>query len=306
MNTRKIIITATLSILAITAMAQQDVQFTHYMYNTLAVNPAYAGSRKVMNISALHRQQWLGIEGAPMTQTFAINTPFIRKNVGVGLSLVNDKTGPIHQSTFYTDYSFSIKMSEKAKLALGLKAGFNLIQANISKLRTTELGDPSFASNPENKLAPNFGFGVFYHSDLWYLGVSTPKLLETKIENASTDKITRMIRHYYILGGVVATASPDVKIKPAFQTKLTKNAPVSFDLSCEAYYKERVSVGIMNRMGDSFGLLVGYQFTPQLKTGVSYDYTISPLTNYNSGTVEIFVSFDFIFKKEKTITPRYF
>lgn len=286
--------------------AQQDVQFTHYMYNTLSVNPAYAGSKGLLDASILHRQQWIGIEGAPMTQTFFVHSPIVSENMGVGFTVVNDKVGPVRQTAIYGDYAYNIKINEKSKLALGLKAGVNLIQANISTLKTDQENDQAFISSPGNKAAPNFGFGVYYHSNRWYLGASTPKLLQTKIENAATNTVTKLVRHYYFIGGYVFKASEKVKIKPAFLTKVTTNSPVSIDVSCEAYFNDKVSVGLMHRLGDSFGVLTGYQFTDQFHGGLSYDYTITKLTNYNSGTVELFLSYDFIFKKAKAVTPRFF
>lgn len=291
---------------AIVAKAQQDVQFTHYMYNTLSVNPAYAGSKGLLDASLLHRQQWLGIEGAPMTQTFFVHSPIVKENMGVGFSVTNDKVGPVRQTNITGDYSYSLKVGANGKLGLGIKAGLNMFQANIASLKTDQANDQAFTSNPANKLAPNFGFGLFYHTDNFYLGASTPKMLETKIENPNTNKISRLVRHYYIIGGFVKDLNDDWKIKPAFLTKITNNAPVSIDMSVEMFYRNKISTGIMHRLKDSFGVLLGYQFTDQLHTGISYDYTITRLTNYNSGTIEVFLSYDFIFKKEKAVTPRYF
>jgi type IX secretion system PorP/SprF family membrane protein len=292
--------------LSINIYAQQDVQFTHYMYNTLSVNPAYSGTNGMLNASLLHRQQWIGFDGAPVTQTLFVHSPIVSENMGVGLSMVNDRVGPIRQTSVSGSYAYHVKTSLTGTLSLGLSASANMIQANLTTLKTDQANDLAFAANPANNAAPNFGFGAYYHSQKWYIGASVPKLLETRIENPNATKLTRLVRHYYIIGGYVFEVNKDIKLKPAFLTKLTANAPVSVDLSLEAYYKDKVSAGIMNRFGDSFGLLAGYQLTNQLRAGVSYDYSTSRLVNYNRGTVEVFMSFNFVFNKEKTITPRYF
>ncbi len=232
---KKLLLLVTLAAMGLRSNAQQDVQFTHYMYNTLSVNPAYAGTSGAMNASLLHRQQWIGFEGAPMTQTLLVNTPIVSENMGVGLSLVNDKIGPTRQTSISGAYAYHIKLSETTKLSLGLSASVNLIQANIATLKTDQGNDQSFAANPANKTAPNFGFGAYYHSDRWYAGISIPKLLETKIENPNSNKLTKLVRHYYIIGGYVFTINDNVKIKPSFLTKLTSNAPISVDLSCEVF-----------------------------------------------------------------------
>ena len=300
-----VFVVITMCIIGNTAIAQQEVQFTHYMYNTLTVNPAYAGSKGMLNMSALMRQQWIGIDGAPVTQNFIIHSPIVSKNIGVGLSFLNDKAGPIQQTSIAMDYSYSIRVNQTGKLNVGIKGMLNFVQANLSSLKLEQLNDQTFSSNP-TILAPNVGLGLYYHTDKWYLGASTPKLLETSIAGNSKTIVSKLNRHYYIIGGYVFTLTEDWKLKPAFLSKLTSNAPVSLDASVEAYYKNLISLGIMHRFGDSFGFLCGYQITNQFKVGASFDQTISRLNNYNSGTFEMFLSYDFIFKKDKIITPRYF
>jgi type IX secretion system PorP/SprF family membrane protein len=287
------------------ASAQQEVQFTHYMYNTLTVNPAYAGSKGMLNMSALMRQQWIGIDGAPVTQNFIVHSPIVSKNIGVGLSFLNDKAGPIQQTSLAMDYSYSIQVNQTGKLNVGIKGMLNFVQANLSTLKLDQLNDPTFAANP-TILAPNVGLGLYYHTDKWYLGASTPKVLETSIAGNSKTIVSKLNRHYYVIGGYVFDVAADWKMKPAFLAKLTSNAPLSLDASFEAYYKNLISLGVMHRFGDSFGFLCGYQITNQFKVGASFDQTVSRLKNYNNGTFEMFLSYDFTFKKDKIITPRYF
>jgi len=171
--------------------AQQDPQFTHYMYNTLSVNPAYAGSREVLNISALHRQQWVGLNGAPTTQTIQIHSPLKNKKMGLGFSVVNDHIGPINQTFFYGDYSYSIRLSKTIKLAFGLKGGVNWFQPKISELNTIQANDPSFVgSTLQSSVKGNFGAGIYLHHERWYFGASAPRLMQNSFGLGDTKSDT--------------------------------------------------------------------------------------------------------------------
>ena len=293
-----------LLIVSVQAKGQQEVQFTHYMYNTLSVNPAYAGSNQLLNISSLFRQQWVGIDGAPMSQNLFLHTPVVNKNIGIGLNFLNDKVGPVNQTSVALDYSYSIKVNDKGRLNVGLKAMMNYIQADLMNLKLDEANDVNFSSN-YYKVTPNIGIGLYYHTDKGYVGLSTPKIIETKISKNNSEA-TKLNRHYYIIGGYVFELNDKWKLKPAFLTKLTQNAPISVDLSVEAYYGNKLSFGVMNRVKDSYGVLVGYRISDQLKAGMSFDQTISRLHNFNKGTYELFLSYDFLYKNDKIITPRYF
>lgn len=289
-----------------TSFAQQDPMFTQYMFNTLAVNPGYAGSRGALNVTGLLRNQWVGIDGAPKTQTFFAHTPIINKNMAVGLSVVNDKIGPINQTFIYGDYSYTIKVTDNSKLAFGLKGGVNIIKGNLTSVDLTEQNDQSFSSNIDYKPLPNFGFGLYYHSERWYVGLSTPKLLENKIE-ASVDysKLSEK-RHYFLIGGFVVDISESVKFKPSILTKVTVGAPVSLDFTANFLFKDKIWLGAGHRLGDSFSALMQLQLNEQLRVGYAYDYTISKLTKYNYGSHEIMLSYDFIYRKDKILSPRYF
>src|SRR3990172_7788836 len=158
--------------------AQQAPLFTHYMYNTLAVNPGYAGSREALTVTALHRSQWVGFDGAPTTQTLTMHTPLINQHIGVGLSVLNDKIGPTNNTSLVADFAYRMKLTQKSKLAFGLSAGANILQANINALNLDQQNDVSFQSNINNKITPNVGFGAYYSRDRFYTGISTPNLLQ--------------------------------------------------------------------------------------------------------------------------------
>ncbi|OFX25765.1 MAG: hypothetical protein A2033_15050 [Bacteroidetes bacterium GWA2_31_9] len=305
-NLKIYIIVAILLTNVFNSFSQQDPMFTQYMFNTLAVNPGYAGSRGALNVTGLLRNQWVGIDGAPKTQTFFAHTPIINKNMAVGLSVVNDKIGPINQTFVYGDYSYTIKVTDNSKLAFGLKGGVNIIKGNLTSVDLTEQNDQSFSTNIDYKPLPNFGFGLYYHSERWYVGLSTPKLLENKIE-ASVDysKLSEK-RHYFLIGGFVVDISESVKFKPSVLTKVTEGAPVSIDLTANFLFKDKLWLGAGHRLGDSFSALMQLQLNDQLRVGYAYDYTISKLTKYNYGSHEIMLSYDFIFRKDKILSPRYF
>lgn len=290
--------------------AQQDPQFTHYMYNTLSVNPAYAGSRDVLNISALHRQQWIGLDGAPNTQTVFIHTPLKNKKMGLGFSVVNDRIGPINQTFFYGDYSYTVKLTETMKLSFGLKAGVNWFQPKINSLNTIQANDPSFVgSTLHSAIKPNIGAGIYLHDDRWYFGVSAPRMIQSTFnlgENKNDTTAILELRHLFFIGGAIFPISSDLKLKPTFMVKVVKNAPVSIDLTLEALIRDQFSVGAGIRYKDSFYGLIGYQFTSQFRAGLSYDYTSTRLQNVNNGTVELMLSYDFLNKQDKLRSPRYF
>ncbi len=299
-----------MTLVAFTMNAQQDPQFSHYMYNTISVNPAYAGSRGVLNITGLHRSQWIGLEGAPTSQTLTLNTPLRNRKMGVGLSVVNDKIGPLNQTFIYGDYSYTVRLTEKLKLAFGLKAGINWFQPKISTLNTIQNNDPSFVgSTMESVIKPNIGAGIYLHRDDWYIGASSPRLVQNKFNlGGSVNDTTSVLeeRHMFFIAGYLWTVNPQLKLKPTAQLKMVQDAPMSIDATLEALIRNKFSIGAGLRVGDSFYGMLGYQFTDQFRVGFAYDYTTTRLQNVNNGTVEFMLSYDFYFNNDKLKSPRYF
>jgi type IX secretion system PorP/SprF family membrane protein len=295
----------TLVFIPIIVRAQQDPMYTQYMFNTLAVNPGYAGSRGALNITGLNRAQWVGIDGAPVTQTFFAHTPLFSKKIGVGLSVINDKIGPIRQTMIFGDYSYTIKITENSKLAMGLKFGLNMYKTTFNDVSVNQSNDDAFTDLPI-KPQPNFGFGLYYYSDQYYFGISTPKLLQPKMEQQLDYSKIMVKRHFFIIGGYVWSINEQLKFKPTTLIKMTSGAPVSLDLNANMLFRDKLWVGVGYRFGDSFNATMELQLTNQLKVGYSYDYTISQLTKYNHGSHEFMISYDFVFKKDKIISPRYF
>lgn len=291
------------------SMAQQDPLYTQYMFNTLAYNPAYAGSRDVLSIMALSRHQWVGFDGAPSTQTLTAHST-VGKNVGLGFSILHDKLDPTRQTGVYFDYAYRLKISDKGKLSMGLKGGFNFYQNTLSQLSTGSVGDdPALSGSDYSKFLPNFGFGLYYYSPKFYLGASAPKLMENKLANRDIEtqgEVGKEVRHYFLTSGYVFGISKEVKLKPSVLARFTQAAPVVMDLNVNFLFKEKLWLGGFYRIQNSFGAIAQYQFTQQFKVGYGFDMTTNELSNYNSGTHEIMLLYEFSFTKEKVQHPRYF
>ena len=304
MKTNSIIILLLLVI--VSGFAQQDSQYTHYMYNTININPAYAGSRGVTSIFGLHRTQWVGLDGAPTTNAFSINTPIRNSRLGLGLSFVNDKIGASDQNNISADLSYTIPTSENYNLSFGIKATANLLNVDYTKLNRYNGGSPVFQNNIDNEFSPNIGAGVYYHSDKMYVGFSVPNFLDVKHfdDNASAALQDRL--HYYLIGGYVFDVSPTVKLKPSVLTKMVSGAPLQVDLSANVLLQDKFSMGLSYRWSAAATAMAGIQITDGLLVGYSYDFDTTSLENYNSGSHEIFLRFELFNIQKRIITPRFF
>ena len=288
-----------------TGFAQQDAQFTQYMYNTININPAYAGSRGVMSIFGLHRTQWVGLDGAPTTNAFSINTPINNSNLGVGLSLVNDKIGPTSDNTISADLSYTIPMNEDYKLSFGIKASGNLFNLDTDKLTPAQQNDPNL-NNFNNEFSPNFGAGVYLHSDKLYLGLSVPNFLQDSKYSDNDVAVFQERMNFYFIGGYVFDLSPSIKFKPAFLTKLVTGAPLQVDASANFLFFDKLMLGGAYRWDAAVSALAGFQITDGLFIGYSYDMETTQLRNYNSGSHEVFLRFELFNKVSKMVSPRFF
>ena len=291
------------------AKSQQDPMFTQYMFNQVTVNPGYAGSGEVANIMVLNRQQWAGMDGAPKTTNIAANAPIPKIDCGVGLSLLTDKIGPTKQTGFFVDYSYQLKVSEKGKLGMGLKAGFTYYKANLMDIQTIDANDVAFARDIDGDVKANFGIGFFYHTNDFYAGFSIPKLLNNDLTtgfSVNNEKLSVSERHYYLIAGKVFVLSEKLKFKPSLLTKINKGAPIQIDLTANFILHDKIWLGAMYRIGNAFGAMIQVQLIKTLRVGYAYDYTTTYLRRYNSGTHEIMVSFDFYTGKNKIRSPRYF
>lgn len=292
--------------------AQQDPMYTHYMYNTLVINPAYAGSRDALTVTALHRSQWVNFKGAPMGQTLSLHSPLRNEHVGIGLSVSNDKIGPTNNTSAVLDFAYIMKLNKKSKLALGLSAGANMFQANLSSVQLDQQADPSFQNNVSNRFTPNFGFGAYYSRERFYAGVSVPKIIENKYSDlnlsAGNNPVGMEQRHYYFIAGSMIKISDNLDFKPTTFVKVTPAAPIQADVTAAFVIKKKVLLGVMYRTGDAVGALIGLDLTEQFHIGYSYDYSYGLQTfKYHQGSHEIMLRYDFIFSSKKQIrTPRFF
>jgi len=287
------------------SVAQQLPQFTQYMYNTISINPAYAGSRETLSVVGLHRSQWVGLEGGPTTQTLSVHTPLRNEKIGLGLSFINDELGYQKFSYLYGDFSYTIRVSENSQLAFGMKAGFTSFSLDPD-FQQSESNDPVIFGF-ENRWKPNIGAGLYWHSNKWYLGLSAPRILNTDYNGEEEYEALERIS-YYFTGGYVFNLSETLKLKPAMLLKATNGAPLSFDLTANFLFYEKFWIGgsyRINERAQALGGIADFQVSKQLRIGYAYEYPLSDLSAYTSGTHEVLLMFE-IFKSKRIKSPRYF
>ena len=289
---------------ATASFAQQDAQFTQYMYNTINVNPAYAGSRGVMSIFGLHRTQWVGIDGAPVTNALSFNTPINNSNIGIGLSAINDRIGPTVENTLSVDVSYTVKTSETYKLSFGVKGTGNFFNLDASKLNPLVNTDPSLVNY--NKFSPNIGAGVYLHSNKSYIGVSVPNFIQSNRYDSENVAIFKERINYYFIAGRVFDLNPNIKFKPALLTKLVTGSPLQVDLSGNFMFYEKFVIGAAYRWDAAVSALAGFQITDGLYIGYGYDMETTKLKKYNSGSHEVFLRFELFNNYNKIVSPRFF
>ena len=294
--------------------AQQDAQYTQYMYNTISVNPAYAGSRDALNIMGLYRNQWVGIGGAPVTQTISINSPIGKSNrVGLGLSVVNDKIGPTQETYFDIDFSYTINTSDEGQLAYGVKAGGHLLDINFEDLNQYTNSDILLDTNIDHKFSPNVGVGIYYHTNKLYLGLSAPNLLETEHFDESSDDnrassfLAEERINYYFIGGYVFDLSQSVRFKPAVLTKSVDGSPLQVDVSANFLLHDKFTLGAAYRWDAALSAMAGFQVSDAIALGFAYDWDTTELgnTEFNSGSYEFFLRFE-VFNNNRIVYPRFF
>ncbi|MFB9076698.1 type IX secretion system membrane protein PorP/SprF [Flavobacterium procerum] len=289
------------------SFAQQDAQFTQYMHNTININPAYAGSRGVMSIFGLYRTQWVGLDGAPETGTLSVNTPLNNSNLGLGVSLVNDRIGPTTENNIAVDLSYSIQTSAEAKLSFGIKGSGNIFNLDPNKLNPEHQGDPQFADF-KNKFTPNIGAGVYYHSDKGYVGLSVPNFIETRRYDDNETAIFKELINYYLIAGYVFNLDryEMIQFKPAVLAKMVDGSPLQVDVSANFMFNEKFVAGVSYRWSAALSAMAGFQLNKSMYIGYAYDRETTKLNNYNSGSHEIFLRFEFMNKYSRITSPRFF
>ncbi len=288
-----------------TSFAQQDPQYTQYMYNQAVINPAYAGSNESLSIVALYRDQWSGFDGAPKTFTLSGHSP-IGERTGLGLSVISDQHGPVKENNIYADFSYSFNVSETTKLALGIKAGVTLHDIALNSGTTTTLpGDPLFA-NDVSSATPNAGIGAFFYSEKYYVGLSIPNMLNSVHLDEDGKKYGSEINHYFLTAGYVFQITDNTKFKPSFLVKSSFEAPVSFDVNANFLFFDKFEIGASYRNEDSVSGLVGFAFSESIRIGYAYDHILTDISEAAAASHEVFLQFDLNFPKKVSRSPRFF
>lgn len=294
-------------LLAGVVYGQQDPHYTQYMYNQNVLNPAYAGSRSDLSIGLLGRTQWVGIDGAPDSQTLSLSGR-LGYGLGAGLSVIHDEIGPIDETNLSLDLSYTLPVSTTGNLAFGIKGSYNMLNNNIGTLG--HLIDPSDDLLDENyeTAYPNIGAGLYYYTDKFYAGLAVPGIMESfEYDHDSTihtDVSDAM--HFFGTLGYVFTISESLKFKPSTMVKMVQGSPISLDLNASLFLNDMFEFGLSWREGDSIDAIIGVQATPSVRVGYAYDHTLTQLGEYNSGSHELMLLFDLDFAKKNIKSPRYF
>ena len=287
--------------------AQQDPQYTQYMYNMNIINPAYAGISEGLSVGALYRSQWVGLDGGPETFTFNIHSP-VGKQLALGLSVISDKIGPVEETNAYVDASYTIPLGMETRLAFGVKGGFTFHDIAIAESQITlvDLSDPFFA-NAINETTPNIGAGVyFYKPNKYYISISVPNILNGIHLDANGTKIGSESEHLFTAAGYVFDLSENFKLKPHALLKYAFDAPVSYDLNANLFMYDLVEFGVGYRLDDSFSAMINFQVTKDLRIGYAYDAINSGLDIVTNSSHEVFINYDFNFSSKVSRSPRYF
>ncbi len=332
---RKTLALLFLLILGKSAFAQQDPMFTNYLFNSLTFNPAYAGSNDHLTMNALYRTQWVGIEGAPVSQTVTVHSPNQSGRVGFGLNIIHDQIGPTNTLTVDASYAYRIPLG-KGKLAIGLQGGLYNYRSDFSKLSYVDgsVTDPAYANLNPSFWKPNIGAGLYYSTKHFYTGLGVPHLIEYDLAPQSAGQTFiygKQYRHYYFtMGGaiplsgnalifkpsvLIKSVSPDSRFKKdsSFQTV---GAPTEFNVDLSLFFQETLWFGVSFRSAieafnntssfDSADVWAAYYLQNGLRIGAGYDYTLTKLNKATSGSFEIMLGYEFDYKTKKTVTPRYF
>jgi type IX secretion system PorP/SprF family membrane protein len=293
--------------IGIGAIAQQDAQYTQYMYNTVSINPAYAGSRGQMSIAALHRSQWVGLDGAPVTQTLNIHSPIGYRGLGMGFSIVNDQIGPTSETNFDMDFSYTIQLARESRLSFGLKGSLNLLDIRFSELNQFA-SDQTLQQDIDNRLSPNVGAGIYYHTNKFYTGLSVPRFLETSHFEESSLSTAKEQMNFYFITGYVWDLSSTVKFKPTILSKITQGAPLQVDVSANFMLNDKFILGAAYRWDAAVSGMVGFNISDGFLLGIAYDRETTALGSaaFNDGSFEVILRYDFISFKDNLKSPRFF
>ena len=304
----KKLFTALLILLATSVFAQQDPLFSQYMFNKLVVNPGYAGSRELLAFDAIYRNQWVNIEGAPKTISASLHTPLNNPHLALGMSILNDRLGPMKYNSVMATFAYRIIFPE-GKLSFGLQAGIKHSGLDYNNLESFDESDPLFIYQIKNKVVPDANFGVYYYTDMYYVGLSSHQLLQNQTvvvtDTAGNNQFTKLLTHFYGMAGVALPITDYVVFRPSILAKFVKNAPPQLDLNASFLFSKVLWLGVSYRTEKAISLMTEINVLQNLRIGYSYDIWLNELKVYNKGSHEIRLSYDFNLNK-RMLTPRYF
>lgn len=292
------------------AAAQQESAFTQYVFNNLSINPAYAGYREAMDITALHRSQWVGFEGAPQTSVVSFNTALNKDEIALGATLMNDKIGPSNQMSFSADFAYRFKLTNRSTLAFGLKGTASLYQAKLAELELINPEDELYLTNSSNVFLPNVGFGAFFYRKDFFIGLSVPKMLKNKMETHKNPEVGTMAATTkptaYLMGGMIWTLNREVKFNPTVMIKGTEGAPLSAGVFANFIFWDKWRAGAFYNYKEVAGAVVQWQINHQFRLGYSFDVATNEMIATNLGSHELMLNYRFRFRRSRIVYPRYF
>lgn len=285
---------------------QHSQMYNQYMFNGFALNPAYAGSRDVLSISAHYRHQWAGFKGAPRTQTVFAHSPLKNPKNNVGVALINDQLGVTRRTSLTGTYAYRLELTSALRLSFGLQGGLSMIQDRWADIITDETGDQAFSANSPVFVVPKVGFGLYLDHRKFYLGASIPHLLDYKNSDYSLYiQESNLYKPWFFTGGLMLTLNPYLKLRPSVLVKYLQNSPVQVDLNANLVVKDKLWFGASYRSNDAVVGLMEFQINPQFRLGYSYDYPLTELSQFTSGSHEIMIRYEFGYSV-KALSPRYF
>ncbi|MDZ4751581.1 MAG: type IX secretion system membrane protein PorP/SprF [Flavobacteriales bacterium] len=290
------------------AIGQQELMISQYMFNGLVLNPAYAGTHPYWSTSVLHRSQWVNFDKAPVTQTLCIDGPIAKRKLGLGFTLSNDKIGITRQMEAGANLSYKLFLGS-GNLSFGLRASVASYNADLTDAKIWDAGDPVYQNNIQGEMIPKVGFGAYYYTTKWYAGFSVPVVYaaDQNIIPDNSDLNRYFTNHMYLHAGYVFEPSLTLAVKPSVLVKYEAGAPVEVDINCNLMFFQKYWLGVGYRTGDALVAMAEWNITPQFRLGYAYDYTLTDIADYSSGSHEVMLGFDF--GKDvslKTRSPRYF
>jgi len=292
---KHLITTLFIALVALQLSAQNDVQYTHFLFNKLAFNSAYAGSAGTPTATALYRNQWISLDGAPTTATLNFHTPFFKGRSGFGLNVTADKVGFLRSNSVEASYAYRFNIAKgKGKLSLGINGRIESGKMDWNEANPLNIGDGTIPASEGARVNPNFGFGIYYEQSNFYLGVSLPQLMNTSIyRDFDVVSANSDFRTYYIMSGYLAQLTDNIKLQPGAMVSFNAETPFELDLNANLIFMDAFWVGANYRLGDSFSALVQYQFTPEFRVGTAFDFTMTELNSYSNGSIEVMLSYVF-------------